>query len=431
VHPLDVTWLGYFIEAVALYNLLLFGLSIRRAPRHLPDAPDGDDGAFIVLVVPAHNEELVIARTLESLVKLEYGAFLVIVMNDGSSDRTSEIARSFEDTGKVFVVDRRPEIAGRGKGAVLNHAYALLSEMAERGDPLLRGRSADGIVVGIVDADGQLERRTLARVAPLFADPHIGAVQTAVRIANAGDGVIPRLQDIEFIGFTMLAQSARDRLGSVALGGNGQFNRLSALQMLGDEPWTDCLTEDLDIGLRLTTLGWGIRFCRDTFVAQQGLRSVRALFRQRTRWLQGNYQCMTHLPQLVRARGPLHARLDLCIHLLMAAFVLVFLATMAVFVGAMVGLITVSNESLTAFPAGPIRNLAFLLIATGPVVWCLVTYQLNAERPLKWWEIPAYSAFFCLYGYLCVLYSLRAWGRMLGGRSGWAKTPRIHAETAV
>jgi 1,2-diacylglycerol 3-beta-glucosyltransferase len=431
VHPLDVTWFGYFIEAVFLYNCLLFGLSMRRAPRDDAAAPSGDEGAFIVLVVPAHNEELVIAHTLESLMRLDYASYLVLVMNDGSADRTSEIARSFEQTGRVAVIDRAPEIAGRGKGAVLNHAYALLGEMAERGDPLLRGRSADSIVVGIVDADGQLERAALARVAPLFLDPQVGAVQTAVRIANAGDGVIPRLQDIEFIGFTMFAQTARDRLGSVALGGNGQFNRLSALQMLGELPWSDCLTEDLDLGLRLAKLGWGIRFCRNTFVAQQGLRNLRALIRQRTRWVQGNYQCMTQIPDLLRARGPLHARLDRCIHLLMAGLVLVFLATTTVFIGAMLGLLTISNESLAIFPAGPIRNLAFLLVATGPVLWCVVSYQRNAARPLKWWEIPAYAAFFGFYGYLCALYSLRAWGRMLGGRSGWAKTPRVQAETAV
>lgn len=432
MRALDVTWLGYFIEGVFLYNCLLFVLSIRRAPRQVADEPSEDDGTFIILVVPAHNEELVIAHTLESLVKLKYASFLVMVMNDGSADRTSEIAQSFEHTGRVVVVDRAPEIAGRGKGAVLNDAHARLSEMVERGDPLLRGRSADSIVVGIIDADGQLEPGALARVAPFFADPDVGAVQTAVRIANASDGVIPRLQDIEFIGFTMFAQAARDRLGSVALGGNGQFNRLSALRMLGQEPWSDCLTEDLDIGLRLAKLGWGIRFCRSTFVAQQGVRSLRLLIRQRTRWAQGNYQCLTHIPQLLRAaRTPLHSRLDLCVNLLMVGFVLVVFATTAIFAGAMAGLLTVSNESLAFFPPGPIRNLAFELIATGPVLWCLITYQRNALRPLKWWEIPAYAAFFGVYGFLCALYSLQAWRQMLRGRSGWAKTPRVRAETAV
>ena len=434
VNPLDVTWLGYFIEVVFLYNCLLFALSLRRA-RHrvVDDAASNESGeVLIVLVVPAHNEELVIAHTLESLVRLDYASFLVIVMNDGSTDRTSEIARSFERTGRVVVVDRDPKIAGRGKGRVLNHAHAHLNEMVGRRDPLLRGRSADRIVVGIIDADGQLEPDALAHVAPFFADQHVGAVQTAVRIANANDGVIPRLQDIEFIGFTMFAQAARDRLGSVALGGNGQFNRLSALSMLGREPWSDCLTEDLDIGLRLAELGWGIRFCRTTFIAQQGVPSVRALIRQRTRWTQGNYQCLAHIPQLLRAgRAPLRARLDLCIHLLMVGLVLVFLATTAIFVGAMLGLLTVSNESLALLPAGPIRNLAFELIATGPIIWFLITYQRNAARPLKWWEIPAYAAFFGFYGYLCALYSIQAWGRMLRGRSGWAKTARVRAETAV
>jgi len=125
----------------------------------------------------------------------------------------------------VAVFDRSAAVAGRGKGAVLNHAFEIVNE---------------------------------------------------------------------FIGFSFLVQAARDRIGSVGLGGNGQFNRLSALRSLGRPPWTDCLTEDLDIGLALVGQGWRIRFWRGAFVAQQGLRSPRLLLRQRTRWVQGNYQCMTH-----------------------------------------------------------------------------------------------------------------------------------------
>jgi cellulose synthase/poly-beta-1,6-N-acetylglucosamine synthase-like glycosyltransferase len=111
----DVTWLGYFMAAVSLYYVVLFVLSLqalaRRDPSHGPRPA-------MALIIPAHNEEAVIRDTLESLVRLDYDRYAVIVVNDGSTDATGEVAREFEATGRVLVVDRPPEVAGRGKGAV-------------------------------------------------------------------------------------------------------------------------------------------------------------------------------------------------------------------------------------------------------------------------------------------------------------------------
>ena len=224
----------------------------------------------MALVVPAHNEELVIEETLSALVRVRYDDFLVLVMNDGSTDRTSERARSFEASGRVLVVDRSPAVSGRGKGAVLNHAFEILNELVDEQDPRLGGRAAEEIVVGVMDADGVLDEHALEDVAPLFGDPRVGGAQIGVRILNVSDGLLPRCQDMEFVGFSHLAQAARDRIGSVGLGGNGQFTRLAALRSLGRPPWTDCLTEDLDLGLSLTRLGWRIRFCSSAWVASRG-----------------------------------------------------------------------------------------------------------------------------------------------------------------
>ena len=79
----------------------------------------------MVVIVPAHNESLVIEQTLRSLVRLPYEDLLVVVVNDGSSDGTGRLARGFEPTGRVVVIDRPPERAGRGKGAALNEASRL------------------------------------------------------------------------------------------------------------------------------------------------------------------------------------------------------------------------------------------------------------------------------------------------------------------
>jgi 1,2-diacylglycerol 3-beta-glucosyltransferase len=423
----DVTWLGYFMAAVSLYYVVLFVLSLhvlrRRVPLDAPRLP-------MALIMPAHDEEAVIADTLRSLVRLDYERYLVIVVNDGSTDRTAERARAFEATGRVLVVDRPVEVAGRGKGAVLNEGYRVLTRMLAERHPRVAD-FGDDVVVGIVDADGHLEPDALDEVARLFADPRVGGVQMGVIIGNAPQGLIERCQDLEFVGFSHLAQAARDRIGSVGLGGNGQFTRLSALRSLSRPPWTDCLTEDLDLGLNLTELGWEIRFCRTTSVTQQGVGTVRAWLRQRTRWAHGHYQCWHHVPKLLAARNVgLAARLDLSLYLLFVAFVMFVAANLAIVAGGASGWIYVNNEFLSFLPPGPPRNVVMEILGLSPVVILLARYQQHSPVPLRWWELPAYGAAFALYVYLWAFASLRAWFRLVGGRVGWAKTKRVSHEAA-
>ena len=418
----DVTWLGYFMALVSLYYLALFVLSLRVFARRDPPSPSRPP---IAVIVPAHNEELVLEHTLDSLVRLEYEQYIVIVVDDGSTDRTAAIARSYEASGRVLLVQRPHEISGQGKGAVLNEGYRVVEQLLAERHPLVSGFDASDVVLGIVDADGELEPNALTEVAHLFADPSVGGVQMGVIIGNAADGLLPRCQDLEFVGFSHLAQAARDRIGSVGLGGNGQFTRVAALRSLGRPPWTDCLTEDLDLGLHLTRLGWRIRFCRTTSVTQQGVRTVRAWLRQRTRWAQGHYQCWDHVPKLLGAGNvPILTRLDLTLYLLFVAFVMFVAANLVVAFAGALGLITVENWFLSFIPAGSPRNLVMEGIGLSPVVILLARYQQHSPHPLRWWELPAYGGAFALYVYLWTFASIVAWFRLTGGRTGWSKTHR-------
>ena len=422
----DVTWLGYFMALVSLYYIALFVLSTRRAARQPP--PAGRPPAM-VLIMPAHNEELVIGGALQTLVDLDYDRYRVLVVNDGSTDDTGTLAGAFESTGLVRVIDRDPRVAGRGKGAALNAGYRCLEELLASRDPFVAGFDPADVVIGVVDADGHLEPQALHEVGRLFAEPTVGGVQMGVVIGNAADGLIPRCQDLEFTGFSHLAQAARDRMGSVGLGGNGQFTRLTALRSLGRDPWTDCLTEDLDLGLHLRRLNWEIRFCPRTVVTQQGVRTVRAWLRQRTRWAQGHYQCWEHIPRLLTAwRIPLVARFDLTLYLLFVTFVMFVAANLAVALGGALGWLTITNNFLAFVPAGPPRNVLMEFIGLSPVAMLLTRYQQHSPHPLRWWELPAYGAAFGLYVYLWTAASLLAWSRLVAGRVGWSKTPRVVRE---
>jgi len=96
------------------------------------------------------------------------------------------------------------------------------------------------------------------------------------------------------------------------MGGNGQFNRLSALDQISDEegPWHHRLTEDQDLGLRLLAAGWEGRQDLRASVDQQGLSKLRPLFRQRTRWSQGNLQALSLHREVAGAPVSLPARIE-------------------------------------------------------------------------------------------------------------------------
>jgi 1,2-diacylglycerol 3-beta-glucosyltransferase len=253
-----------------------------------------------------------------------------------------------------------------------------------------------------------------------------------VRIWNGRDSFLALMQDLEFIGFSMFVQAGRDPLGSVGLGGNGQFVRLAALQTLGPEPWSKCLTEDLDIGLRLVTRGWRHRFCTRTWVAQQALSRLRPFFRQRTRWIQGHYSCWRHLPALWRAREvPIATRVDLTLYLVLVVFILVFGVQLLLSVAGALGLLTVDNHFLAFIEDDRLYRAITLTLSVGPLCAFALTYQRFAYRPLPLWAVPGVLMMLAAYGYFwAVPASLRALARMAVRRDGWAKTPRTAIGTS-
>jgi cellulose synthase/poly-beta-1,6-N-acetylglucosamine synthase-like glycosyltransferase len=426
----DTTPLSWFATAVVGYYLLLWGIWLVRRARSRPAPRTTSSKPFFVLVLPCRNEEAVLATTLDSLLASSYEDLLVLVMNDGSTDRTSDVARSYASRG-VMVVDRVPPHAGKGKGDVLNHAYSLIRFWVSTTHPLLRGRAASDIVVGIMDADGQLEHSALTAVAPYFDDPSVGGVQIGVRIANATQDVLARMQDLEFVGFSAFVQEARDVVGSVGLGGNGQFTRLTALASVGTRPWSDRLTEDLDLGLTLLEKGWRLRYCSEAFVAQQGLTRLRPLLRQRTRWVQGHYQCWSHLPALWRAQMPLRVRLDATVYLGMIVFIVMVSVGAATSLLAGLGLVHVTNTFLNWIPGERERAVTQLTLSLAPLLVFTGVYQKHAVRRLPWWELPAWAFLFALYAYVFMISQVWAWARLARSRSAWDKTPRIAAVRAA
>jgi 1,2-diacylglycerol 3-beta-glucosyltransferase len=405
------------------YNLLLAAFATivawpggRRRAEPVPAAP----GEFWI-VIPCLNEERVVGNTVRNALALEAPGVTcrVLVVDDGSDDRTPEVLAGI-DNPRLHVLRRNPPDARKGKGAALNAAYRQIRSCARE-----RDLAADRVVIGVIDGDGRGSPTILAEVARILADPAVGAVQCRVRIHNR-DKLLGAVQDLEFGSIADASQLLRVRTGSVGLGGNGQFTRLSALELLGDRPWSDCLVEDMELGLRMHLAGVAVRYVWRACITQQGVTDVRRLLRQRTRWAQGNLQCARYLPGLFSSvKITNRALLEMAYYLLapwMNAFGSVVVAGFWVAAGVELVARGWDGALPVAGSAGAIGLWLGSLLVPG-VVWALLhRARLRDERLGRMLRAGLVYPAFLLLG---LVSTWRAVARQATGRNGWAKTERL------
>jgi 1,2-diacylglycerol 3-beta-glucosyltransferase len=405
------------------YNLLLAGYvvlvtwpRVRRAGTPVPAAP----GDFWV-VIPCLNEERVVGNTVRNALALSAPGVTcrVLVVDDGSDDRTPEVLAGI-DNPLLYVHRRELPNARMGKGAALNAAYQLIRSWAQD-----RGLPPEQVVIGVIDGDGRGSRTILAEVARALADPAVGAAQCRVRIHNR-DKLLGAVQDLEFGCIADASQVLRLRMGSVGLGGNGQFTKLSALEVLGDQPWSDCLVEDMELGLRMHLAGVTITYVWRACITQQGVTDVRRLLRQRTRWAQGNLQCARYLTGLWRSSKITNrALVEMSYYLLapwMNAIGSVVVAGFWVYGG--VELVRRGWQSDVPL-AGSVQAIGLWLgsLLLPGVVWAFLhRIRLRDER-----FGPMVRAGLVYPGFLLLglVSTWRAVARQATGRNGWAKTERL------
>jgi 1,2-diacylglycerol 3-beta-glucosyltransferase len=383
--------------------------------------PAGPGGLFFVFLMPCLNEEKVILGSLQRLLSMPGGNFVVLVIDDGSDDATAEVVAGAAGE-QVWLLSRKPPEARQGKGEALNAAIRFLI-----GSGQLAGHDPDDVIVVVVDADGRLDPHAVTAVSPYFADPTVGAVQIGVRINNRDSSRLARMQDMEFVIYTEVFQRGRRHLGSVGLGGNGQFMRLSALLSLGGSPWTRSLTDDLDLGVRLLAAGWRNEYCSAAAVHQQGVVQLRRLVRQRSRWFQGHLQSWALIPLVLRS-APRRARGDLIYHLSSPAILLIASLLSASF------LLSLANCALLAVqgrnPFGWWIASTYALTFGSALAYGLVYWGRERHNGVSLPRVAWFAHMYVCYGMIWYASGWWAVVRTLRGRTGWAKTERV-AESPV
>ncbi len=433
---LTVTFLCYVATIVIPY------LRHRPAPTGSPDAYDWH------FFVPARDEAAVIHNTVDML-RLRFPAAHVWVVDDASLDATPDIVQGMAATdARVHLVRRQLPDARTGKGDALNSAYDALNE--HLADRERSGRNVDRsrVVMGVIDADGIPADSCLAVISAdhLLGRDDVGAVQIGVRMVNRNErqpfpdaGVMAnvvgrllvRMQDLEFRGPISAIQLVRQHTRTVGLGGNGQFTRLSALDVVAGaagEPWHGSLLEDYELSLHLLMAGFTNEYTMDTLVDQEGLPSLRRLLTQRTRWGQGTMQCSSYLPALWSSRhvttvGALEASYYLIQPWLQLLGSLLYPIPVAV----LAYNVHQQPESLRQFAAhgGWMLGLLYLVLGLAPFVLWGPLYARRCEPGVGPARALGYGFAFSLF--ITTTFYITCWRaffRILGGRRGWAKTRR-------
>ena len=276
VSKVIVVVLFAFLLLLACRHLCMLALAAWDHFRHAGEesAQPAGRAPGVSIIVPAYNEGAMIATVLESLLAIDYPNFEIVVVDDGSSDRTYLRALPFER--------RRQDIECRvlakpngGKFDALNHGIA----------------HARGEFVVCIDGDSVLHPQALRHCIARFADPRVGAVAGNVRVANRGTPWAA-MQALEYIGGYGLAKRAQSAAGVVTIvpGPLGAF-RKSALEAIGGYDG-DSYAEDFDLTVKLLGAGWHVVYEPRAIVFTEAPERTLELLRQRYRWTRGSLQAL-------------------------------------------------------------------------------------------------------------------------------------------
>ena len=262
-----------FLAAIwlTLARSLIFGVlailqKLRENGRHYDDSFQPP----VSVVIAAFNEETVITRTVQSILQNGYPDLEIIVVDDGSGDRTLAVLReAFANNPAVQILTQ----LNAGKSAALNHGISF----------------AQYEILVAVDADTIFRAGTIAKLVRHFSDQKVGAVSGNARVGNRQKW-ITRFQSIEYIYGFNLDRRAMDYLNAITVvpGAVGAWRKSLVVEMGGFGH--DTLAEDADLTLAIRREGNVIRYEQDAVAWTEAPEDGKSLAKQRFRWSFGTLQ---------------------------------------------------------------------------------------------------------------------------------------------
>ncbi|WKX19442.1 MULTISPECIES: bifunctional polysaccharide deacetylase/glycosyltransferase family 2 protein [unclassified Streptomyces] len=344
----------------------------------------------VSVIVPAYNEKECIEATLRSLARSTHPVEIVVV-DDGSTDGTADIAESLGLPG-VRVVRQ----ANAGKPAALNNGV----------------RHARYDIVVMMDGDTVFEPDTVRHLVQPFADPSVGAVAGNAKVGNRRT-LIGAWQHIEYVMGFNLDRRMYDLLRCMPTipGAIGAFRREAVLQVGGMSD--DTLAEDTDITIALHRAGWRVVYEEHARAWTEAPGSLGQLWSQRYRWSYGTMQALWKHRGSLTDKGPSgrFGRVGMPLVVLFQVVTPVFAPLIDVF--------TLYSMLFVDFRAA---LLAWLAVLGVQLVCAAYAFRLDREKYRYLLMMPLQQLAYRQMMYLVLIHSCVT--ALTGGRMRWQKLKR-------
>ncbi len=271
-----VVWIFFVGDVLMSGRLIIIGVfAIADRLRKRQNFATPEYQPRVAVLIPAYNEEKVIARTVRSVMMSNYKNIRIIVIDDGSKDRTFDVVRETYPndiaSGRLTLLTK----VNGGKAEALNFALEQTEEE---------------IYVGI-DADGVIAHDAIGRLVCHFANPKIGAVAGNAKVGNRVN-LWTRWQALEYITSQNFERRALDLFDVVMVvpGAIGAW-RTSAVKA-GGGYHSNTVAEDADLTMNLLEQGFSVIYEDQALAFTEAPEDMDGLMRQRFRWSFGILQAV-------------------------------------------------------------------------------------------------------------------------------------------
>lgn len=360
---------------MGIYLVLSDSYTIRAA-RAAADQPE-PYFPMLSVVIPAHNEQSVVLRALQSIYASDYPAaqLEVVVADDGSTDQTRQVVLDFIRGHGDRCDFRIVSGPNRGKAGALNE--------------VMRSHTRGEILV-CLDADSYFAPDALRNAAQYFRDPDVVTLSSNVNIVEDGT-VLALVQRFEYLTCYQMKKGQALVGIEYIVGGIGSMFRRAMLDQI-DYYDSNTMTEDIDLTMKILqdkTRSQKIAYAADSIVYTEPVHSVGALMNQRFRWKYGRTQTFYKHRSLFFSRQERHAR-RVCWFMLPFALVQDVLFFFEPFVLAYFLYLTIRYDNISIF----VSALAVLTVYTAFNVWATGHLSVREKLRLTLYSPPMYL---CMY----------------------------------
>ncbi|NFN94330.1 glycosyltransferase family 2 protein [Clostridium botulinum] len=274
LYSLGIIWIIIFVNIILvvfgyIYYSKVYNKIMKEKLKYYP---------FVSVMVPAHNEAIVIRKTVESLLELDYphDRYEIIIINDNSSDNSAEILQAVKEKvldRNLIIINTDNITGGKGKSNALNIGL----------------EKSKGEILAVYDADNTPDSKALKYlVQTLLEDDKLGAVIGKFRCRNKDKNLLTNFINIETLTYQWMAQAGRWEMFKLCTipGTNFVVRRSIMEEMNGWD--TKAITEDTEVSFRIYMMGYKIKFMPLAVTYEQEPQTLNVWFKQRIRWAKGN-----------------------------------------------------------------------------------------------------------------------------------------------